>query len=224
VLADPDRVAAARAALAGGAQAAVLDDGFQHRRLARDVDLVLVAAEDALPGRLLPRGPFREPATALARAHGVVVTRRTATEAEAEARADEVAALFPALVPAARPGRVALVPHGWHSVDGAPAPAPEGPTLAVTAVARPESFAVQVEAATGAPIELLAFPDHHEFTPDDVKAMRARAGERTVVVTEKDAVKLQPYEAVLGPALRVLSLSAPLGGPARPRSPGSSPP
>jgi tetraacyldisaccharide 4'-kinase len=203
VLADPDRVAAARAALAGGARAAVLDDGFQHRRLARDVDLVLVAAEDALPGRLLPRGPFREPTSALGRAHGVVVTRRTATEAEAEARAGEVAALFPALVL----GRAALVPHGWQTLGGAPAPAPEGPTLAVTAVARPESFAVQLEAATGAPTELLAFPDHHEFTPDDVKAMRARAGERTVVVTEKDAVKLQPYEAMLGPALRVLSLS-----------------
>lgn len=203
VVADPDRVAAARAALAGGAQAVVLDDGFQHRRLARDVDLVLLAAEDTLRGRLLPRGPFREPATALGRSHGVVVTRRTATEAEADARAREVAALFPALLV----GRVALVPHGWHSLDGAPAPAPEGPTLAVTAVARPESFAAQLEAATGAPTELLAFPDHHEFTHDDVKAMRARAGERTVVVTEKDAVKLQPHETALGPALRVLSLS-----------------
>ncbi len=203
VLADPNRVAAARAALAGGAQAAVLDDGFQHRRLARDVDLVLLAAEDALPGRILPRGPFREPVAALARAHGVVVMRRTATEAEAEARAGEVAALFPELVV----GRVALVPHGWHSLGGAPATAPEGPILAVTAVARPEPFAVQLEAVTGKPTEILAFPDHHEFTPRDVKVLRARAGERTVVVTEKDAVKLQPYEAMLGPTLRVLSLA-----------------
>ena len=62
-----------------------------------------------------------------------------------------------------------------------------------------------MEAATGAPTELLAFPDHHEFTPDDVEILRARAGERTVVVTEKDAVKLQRYGATLGRTVRILS-------------------
>ncbi|NJD19290.1 MAG: tetraacyldisaccharide 4'-kinase, partial [Gemmatimonadetes bacterium] len=200
VIADPDRVAGATAAQGGGADAVVLDDAFQHRRLARDVDLVLLAAEDPLEGRLLPRGPFREPLAALSRAHGVVVTRRTADAADAGALAERVAALFPEL----RVARAALVPDGWQHLDGTPAPPPEGPTLAVTAVARPELFSAQVAAATGGPAELMAFADHHEFVSSDVEAMRARARQRTLVVTEKDAVKLHPHQGALEP-VRVLA-------------------
>lgn len=203
VVADSDRVAAARAARAGGARAVVVDDGFQHRRLARDTDLVLLAAEDPFPGRLLPRGPFREPVSALGRAHGVVVTRRVASEADARTLAEKVSGLFPGVVT----GRLALLPGAWEDLDGARASPPRGPTLAVAALARPEAFAAQVEAATGEPTELVAFPDHHGFTLDDVKALRARAGERTVVVTEKDGVKLQPFAAPLGHNVRVLEQS-----------------
>lgn len=195
VIADPDRLAAAAAARAQGADVVVLDDGFQHRRLARDVDVVLLAAEDSFPARVLPRGPFREPAASLARADAVVITRRTATSDDAEAVADRVRARFPRMAV----GRVALGPAGWRDFAGASGPPPEGPTLSVAAVARPELFAAQVEAETGARSELMAFPDHHEFGPADVKAMRARARGRTVVVTEKDAVKLEPQRSALEP-------------------------
>jgi tetraacyldisaccharide 4'-kinase len=200
VLAHRDRAAAAAAALADGATAVVLDDGFQHRRLARDVDLVLLAAEDPVPGRLLPRGPFREPLAALKRAHGVIVTRRVAADGDARALAERVQARFPGLVVA----RVALVPRAWQQLDGTPAPPPEGPILAVTSVARPEAFALQVGAVLGRAPGLLTFPDHHDFTPAEVEAMRACARERTVVVTEKDAVKLRPWESTLGRSLLVL--------------------
>ncbi len=196
VVADPDRVAAARRARDAGADTLVLDDGFQHRRLARDVDLVLVAAEDPLDGHLLPRGPFREPASALARAHGVVVTRRTASPERATRLAAEVRIRHPR----ATVGVVALVPGGWTTLAGAPADAPNAAVLAVTAVARPESFASQVESSTGRPAELLAFPDHHAFTENEARGFRARAHGRTLVVTEKDAVKLVDFESLLGPA------------------------
>jgi tetraacyldisaccharide 4'-kinase len=85
-------------------------------------------------------------------------------------------------------------------LEGTPAAAPAGPTLAVAAVARPEAFAEQVEAATNAPTELVAFPDHHAYSRGDARAIRARAGGRTVVVTEKDAVKLRAFAALLAPA------------------------
>jgi tetraacyldisaccharide-1-P 4'-kinase len=111
-----------------------------------------------------------------------------------------VGALFPELAV----GRVALAPGEWRDLGGASVPPPEGRTLCVAAVARPELFVVQVEAQTGARTEMMAFPDHYEFGPADVKAMRARAGDRTVVVTEKDAVKLQPHRAALEP-VRVLT-------------------
>lgn len=76
VVVGSDRVKSARRGRSGGADIAVLDDGFQHRRLARHLDVVLLAAEDPIPAPLLPRGPYREPLTALRRADVVVVTRR----------------------------------------------------------------------------------------------------------------------------------------------------
>ena len=196
VIADPDRLAAARRARDAGADVLVLDDGFQHRRLGRDVDLVLLAAEDPLDGHLLPRGPFREPSSALARAHGVIVTRRTAPRGRASGLAAEVRHRHPGTAV----GVVALLPGGWATLDGAAAEAPAGPVLAIAGVARPEAFASQVEGATGGQVELLAYPDHHAFTEKEARGFRARAHGRTLVVTEKDAVKLVDFESLLGPA------------------------
>ena len=200
MVADPDRVAGVRAAKAQGAGVVVLDDGFQHRRLARDLDLVLLAAEDPFPARMLPRGPFREPASALARAHAVVVTRRTATAGEAHALARRVASEHGHLTLAV----VALMPGPWQDLAGQAADPPEGPTLCAAAVARPEAFAAQVAAASGNPTELVSFADHHEYTAADAQALRGQAGTRTLVVTEKDAVKLMDHAALLGP-VRVLT-------------------
>lgn len=200
MVADPDRIAAVRQAKAQGVGVVVLDDGFQHRRLARDLDMVLLAAEDPFPARTLPQGPFREPAAALTRAHAVVVTRRTATAADALAVARRVTAEHGHLTLAV----VALVPGPWQDLQGGPADPPEGPTLCAAAVARPDAFAAQVAAASGSDTELVSFPDHHDYTAADAEALRARAGTRTLVVTEKDAVKLMDLATHLGP-VRVLT-------------------
>jgi len=203
VVADADRVGGVATARDQGADVAVLDDGFQHRRLARDLDVVLLAAEDPLGGPLLPRGPFREPLEALRRADALVVTRRTASAEAAGERADTLRARFPE----ARVARVALRPGGWTTLTGAPAEPPRGDVLVATAVARPEAVQATVAAARGGGgvPELAAFPDHHDFTAGDVRALRHLAGTRTVVVTEKDAVKLQTHAELLGPS-RVLTL------------------
>jgi tetraacyldisaccharide 4'-kinase len=195
VHADPDRVAAARAAREGGADVAVLDDGFQHRRLARDLDLVLLAAEDPFPGRMLPRGPYREPPSALERAHAVVVTRRTASADIAMALGREVSRRYARLPVAV----LALVPGTWSTLSGAPTEAPSGPLLAAAGIARPEAFRAQVVEATGSEVELVAFPDHHDFSAGDAEGLRRRAGSRTLVVTEKDAVKLGGHAGALDP-------------------------
>lgn len=195
VAAHPDRARATATAAAAGADVVVLDDGFQHRGLRRTVDVVLVAAETALPGRRLPRGPYREGLGALGRADLVVVTRKTATPAEAEAVAEAVARRRPGLPVA----RAALVPGGWRGVDGAPAPAPVGPALVVTAVAEPEGVRALAARSLGRPeadVELAAFPDHHEFTEGEVRAVARRAA--ALVVTEKDAVKLADGPAAAG--------------------------
>ena len=201
VHAHPDRVRAARAARAAGADTVVLDDGFQHRRLERDLDLVVVAVEQPFPGALLPRGPYREPVGALVRADWVIVTRRTVARSDAERLEDAVRRV----APQAGLARVRLAPAGWRRLDGERVDPPAGDVLAVAGVGEPRSFASLVERATGVRVERLDFTDHHDYSPRDLELVRRAARGRTVVTTEKDAVKLQPHAALL-PDARVLLL------------------
>lgn len=200
VVVGRDRSAAARRAGTTGADVAVLDDGFQHRRLARDLDIVLLAIEQPFPGHLLPRGPYREPASALERAHAVVITRRSGAAQDARALAERVEQRFPGLVKAS----VRMTGGRWLDLDGAPAEAPAHDVLAAAAVARPATFGEAVQGTIEGPVELVAFADHHEFTAADARRLRERAGPRVLVVTEKDAVKLAAHRALLGPT-RVLA-------------------
>lgn len=192
VVADPDRRRGVAVSAKQGADVAVLDDGFQHRRLARDLDLVLVSAEEGLPGPLLPRGPFREPVGALKRAHAVLVTRKEASED----RARELARAAGAVAPGILVARVRFLPGAVRSMgEGMDVPSvlPGDPVVVVTAVARPASVTAAVE-SLGIPVsETIAFPDHHEFTPADVAGLLGRSAGRPVVVTEKDAVKLSQF-------------------------------
>ncbi len=202
VHAHADRVRAARAGAASGADVVVLDDGFQHRRLARDLDLVAVAAEQPFPGRLLPRGPYRELPRALCRAGMVVVTHRSAM-AVAVKRLEETVREVAPDVPLVR---ARLSPRMWEGLEGLPSSAPRGQVLAATGVAGPRAFAALVGEQTGAVVELLEFSDHHEFTSRDAEHIRRVAGGRPVVVTEKDAVKLREHMSIL-PDVRVLALT-----------------
>lgn len=241
---DPDRVSAAHRARARGCDVAVLDDGFQHRAVDRILDVVLVSAEDPIPGAVLPRGPYREPLSALRRADVVVVTRRSGGSDVAHMRAADLEAAgwlsdgaTVACVHLAADGAVPLVrwaasvgvadrgvgsegddarDHGWDASDG---------VVALTSVARPEAFRADVAMLCGcvaeldeggwpesvgvgsatveadlAVTELVAYPDHHDFTAADARHARARAGARPIFMTEKDAVKLRVFAEVLGDA------------------------
>jgi tetraacyldisaccharide 4'-kinase len=201
VRADRDRVRAGTQAIDDGADVLVLDDGFQHRRLARDLDLVLVAAEQTFPGRLLPAGPYREPPEALRRAHAVLVTHRVGDSARAHALVSRIEEAFPQLLV----GTLHLAASGWQDLEGVARSTPEGGLLAVTSVARPDDFERLVADMTGARPVSLAFPDHYEFSSKDVDLIRKRAGERAIVTTEKDAVKLVRFADSL-PPVHVLTL------------------
>ena len=206
VVADRDRVAAAREAAAGGASMVVLDDGFQHRRLARDLDIVLLAAEQGPRTPMLPRGPFREPLSALSRADVVVITRKSAGEATAA----EVAA-------AARPHagdalfcQVSFEPSGLRRLGDAAGTrdthdpvAPPARARVLTAVARPDEVVRSAERLGIEVVGLSAFPDHHEFTAADL-ARSLRGWEGAVIVTAKDAVKLKRLELPAGAEVLVL--------------------
>ncbi|MDX1567401.1 MAG: tetraacyldisaccharide 4'-kinase [Longimicrobiales bacterium] len=202
VVVDADRVRGTETARDRGARTVVLDDGFQHRRIHRSLDIVLHPAEERGPGPLLPRGPYREPLNSLKRAHHLVITRRTASAAEAAEAEEWLSAAFPR-VPVTR---IHLKAAGWSDLEGEEADPPTGSLLAVTAIARPRSFARLAERTADAPVELMSFPDHHTFSRQEEEEIRKRALGRTVVTTEKDAARLAGTAHPFGESARVLRL------------------
>lgn len=192
VIASPRRAEGVERAAREGCDAAILDDAFQHRALARRLDVVLVAAESwRAPIRLLPRGPWREPRGALGRAGVVVVTRKSASAADAGALAEELARGIRAPVAVCRIAPTHLEP--LHAAGG-----PAGldwlrgrDLLAVASLADPRPFVDHLR-EHGARVELLAFPDHHDFDAADAERIVRAAGPRPIVTTRKEAVKLRP--------------------------------
>lgn len=199
VIIDRDRLEGAQTAVATGAEVVVLDDGFQHRRLTRDVDIVLISAEQwTRKPRLLPRGPWREPLCALRRASIAVVTRKVTSRDFALCVASQIQEIAPA-IPVAQ---IFLAPRRWAWWGGEPCDPPGGPVVAVLSIAEPESFLAQA-AAAGANVEsALLFPDHHTYTNRDVEQIARVAGANPIITTAKDAVK---FEALgCGFAMQVL--------------------
>jgi tetraacyldisaccharide 4'-kinase len=193
---DRDRVASAARARDAGARVAVVDDGFQHVRLARDLDVVLLSADDPFPGPTLPAGPYRESADALERADGVLVTRRSASADRAREVAGRVDRACPGLVW----GAVHLADGAWARLDGTAAAPPPGDVLGVCGVARPDAFLAALRGRVAGNVGLVVFRDHHEYDEADVRGLRAEARGRPLVLTEKDAVKLAALGHLLGEA------------------------
>jgi tetraacyldisaccharide 4'-kinase len=209
----PDRVAAALEAAEGGADVVVLDDGFQHRALARDADIVLVSAHDPFPPRLLPRGPWREPLGSLQRASLVLVTGKGE---EGVRLGEDLLGVLHRLPRHPPLGRVGILAAGWTTLEGEAAspPAPDEEVLVVASIARPDDLKRMLREAGfgGGPdaprLELLAFPDHHPYTEAEVGRILRQAGARRILTTEKDAVKMAAFEALRAvlPEPRVLTL------------------
>lgn len=188
-----DRFRAARTALAQApADLVLLDDGFQHEALARDLDVVLVDARVPFGnGRLLPGGPLREPLSALARARFVFATR---AELAAPGRLAALRERIAASAPRARVGTVRFEIGALRRGDAREPPALLNgrDVVLLTGVGSPASVRATVERLGARVAQELAFPDHHPFERAELDAARARADARgaELVVTAKDAVKL----------------------------------
>lgn len=207
VVCGVDRVAAARFAIERcGANVVVLDDGFQHWRLARDLDVVLVNGHSGFGnGALLPAGPLREPLSALARAGVIVLTKAAAPAAEVrrliERRVPEIPLLEAELTARCLVG----------VVEGVPVERPLGDlvgrrVVTVCGVGQPQSFYDLLGQLEVRPVEVLEYPDHHDYAQSDWQRItQAAHGAELVVCTEKDLVKLRryPFARDLLVALRV---------------------
>ena len=205
-----DRVPLARTAIEESeAEVLVLDDGFQHRRLARELDIVLIDATDPWgAGYLLPRGGLREPQSSLRRAGFVVLTRCDAVPpAGVEHLEEEVRGTAPGK-PLARTihGPMDLV----NGSDQKPAELLRGQTVgAFCGIGNPEAFRHTL-AGLGADVRAFReFPDHHPYRREDVDDLKRWAGElpagTPIVTTQKDWVKLRVAELAGHPlwALRI---------------------
>ncbi len=209
---DPDRVAGAARAEGSACRVLVMDDGFQHRRLARDLDVVLVDATNPLGSGMLPRGLAREPWSSLARAGAVVITRadRVSTEALHELRR-RVETYVPAeRVFAAGHPPVELTDQAGESLaaDQADPGWLRGRRVWLfAAVGNPSGVLAAVKDLGAEVVGHRFWPDHHTWTDEQLDAMAAEAGDsgaEAVVTTEKDAVKLPPDRLAWPGPLRVL--------------------
>lgn len=206
VVTGADRVAAVQEAAQRGADIVVLDDGFQHRQLRRDVDIVLISADqwnDEV--HLLPAGPWREPLSAARRADLVIVTRKAADDRAVD-RVNEVLAR---VAPRVRRMSVHLAADELVRADGM---AREAVTtlngqrvVAVAAVGDPAAFFKQLD-PHAAGVHRMPLRDHHRFTPADVaKIVSAANGSARVIGTLKDVVKLRDLWPRGAPALWYVS-------------------
>ena len=179
VIVGEDRYEAGRFAESRfGVQLHLLDDGFQHRELARDFDIVLVTPQDA-KDRLLPSGRLREALRALRRADAVVLSSGAAADS------------FPVEGKLVWRVRRGIVPQN----------VPARPVV-FCAIARPQSFMLQLRAANIEPVAEAFYRDHHAYSGKDVHellALKQRSEAGGFVTTEKDAVNLGGYLSALAP-------------------------
>ncbi|MCC8181126.1 MAG: tetraacyldisaccharide 4'-kinase [Planctomycetes bacterium] len=206
---DPDRTAAGKRAIQRGATVILVDDGFQHLRLKRDIDIVLIDATSPWGGGMtIPGGLLREPAAALSRAGIIIITRSDQVEPE------QIAAIVHTVRTLAPQALVATAKHGLASFyplrQGAPGSQADDSyaaagdqerdavfqldgckVVALSGIARPEAFVQTLRSAGAEVVEQIAGPDHRDFSTELVEKALAAAklNQALVVITEKDAMK-----------------------------------
>jgi tetraacyldisaccharide 4'-kinase len=215
-------------------QVHLLDDGFQHRSLARDFDIVLMTP-DNFEDRLLPSGRLREPFSSLRRANAIVLPQDFVVEhpglrekpiwqmqREIHIHDCDVASSIREGLTREELAREDLAREGTSSAVPRARPQSAGfsPTVSRSVVfcglARPQQFFAQVRAAGVTPAAEVIFPDHHAYNKSDIDrlvATRNKNGASGFLTTEKDAINLGPLQAGLEP-LAIATLKVTLDHPA----------
>ncbi len=196
----------------------VLDDGFQYRRLLRDVDIALVDAMDPFGYHLLvPAGRLREPPHHLARADAVWLTHCDLVRRE---DLEEVRAQVKSFAPRARVWRTIHAPARLVRLDTEGREEPSAlrgrAVCALSALGNPAAFERTLEKLGAEVVSRARFRDHHRFAEDDLREAAAAAGAEWIVTTEKDAARMPAVETgkpiwVLGVEMEPLEGEPPLG-------------
>ena len=198
-VADRDRVAAVRRAVTDhGTDVVLLDDGFQHRRLGRSLDIVTIDATDPFGGgRIFPRGLLREPIRSLARADAVVITRSDMVDAATVETIDSVVVKScggrrPEVWAESRHGPTRL--RNWSGTTVPLGSLAGRRIIAVSGIGNPAPFRATLERLGAIVVAHRTFPDHHPYGDADREAIGREAAHRgvdSIVTTLKDLVKLR---------------------------------
>lgn len=192
---SPDRSEAARRAIDQfNAQVILLDDGFQHRRLYRDLDIVLIDATNPFGfRRLLPRGLLREPLKSLRRCQAVVLTR---CELMAAAKQQNLLRELSMLAPQAILSAIQTVPMAWMTHSQTQWPLhhlQDQPIMAFCGIGNSANFFATLRRMDLNLVNEAVFPDHHDYRAQDLECIAAQATQRratALVCTHKDLVKI----------------------------------
>jgi len=186
-----------------GVDVHILDDGFQHLALARDIDLVAIdVTQDVLHGAVLPAGRLREPLSALSQADVVVLTRTEIVDPATTAkRVREINPMAPVFYCAMRLRNLV-------QADSTQAVEPEGyfgkPVCAFCAIGNPTAFFSDLRRWGFNPVAEIPFRDHHVYSPEDIQRLSRIAKEKGAIAfltTEKDLMNLQVQSAFEVPVL-----------------------
>jgi tetraacyldisaccharide 4'-kinase len=197
VVSNPERFAAGEWAIKNlSSEVFVLDDGFQHLRLARDLDIVTIDATNPWGGGgLLPYGRLREPRAGLSRADCIVVTRTE--QAEDTLSLTESVQRLAGAIPVFTSRMMASGIHRLNGESVADDDLPAQPVAAFCGVGNPESFFNQLRQEGYTPVFTRAFADHHNFSQADLNQLIKEAknhGATGLITTAKDALKLASLE------------------------------
>jgi tetraacyldisaccharide 4'-kinase len=168
----------------------LLDDGFQHLQLARDLDIVLMDASRSMAQPLLPAGPMREPISALTRA-GIIVFTRTENTAGAK---EAIQRLSNLPIFAASTRLLGFRRIGSDDSLQTVADLGSGPFFAFCGIGNPEAFVRDLQRWGIMPAGHMFFADHHRYTLEDVQAIEqaaARVDAKSLLTTEKDSWNLK---------------------------------
>ena len=209
VCVSPDRhLAGTLAERQLGCTVHILDDGFQHLQLARDLDVLVTTMGEFSRGRVIPMGRLREPIDAAARAQVLVVSDATAGAAATEAWALGISQACGARRTLAAPVAIGTRDPGPGTRSSDPGPRipdpgsriPDpGKVLAVAGIANPDRFVDALRDAGWQVADSVAFPDHHRYTRTDVENIQRRlqqSGAEAVFTTDKDAVRFEALGAL----------------------------
>ncbi|MHC4619456.1 MAG: tetraacyldisaccharide 4'-kinase [Planctomycetota bacterium] len=195
---NPDRVAAARQAIGEfGATVLIMDDGFQHRRLHRDLNIVTIDATSPFGwGKLLPAGLLREPVTALKRAHAAVITRCDQVMDSALTEIEEkLQHINPDMI-IARSTHTPVSARGAQNREFGLDEFKNRKVFAFCGIANPDAFLNTLKALGAHVVGSRIYNDHHHYAQNDILHIHHQAGRlraQLVLSTEKDWVKIAHF-------------------------------